>query len=174
MEVTNLAWNENLSNRCNQPLLSQGIRGLIIGKFVCGKTTLLINLLLRPGWLDYNNINIFGKSLFHTEYHILKKALEEKLPKEVISRLFENPNVITDLGISLISVAEEMANEIRDKSDVAYNFYQSAEDVPDPRELSSEKKNLMVFDDMLLEKQNTCKSYYVRRRHSNVDCFYIA
>ena len=33
------------------------------------------------------------------------------------------------------------------------NFYQSAEDVSDPRELSSEKKNLMVFDDLLLEKQ---------------------
>ena len=40
------------------------------------------------------------------------------------------------------------------------NFYQSAEDVPDPRELSSEKKNLMVFDNLLLEKQNTCESYY--------------
>ena len=46
--------------------------------------------------------------------------------------------------------------KIRDKSDVECNFYQSAEDVPDPRELSSEKKNLMVFDDLLLEKQNTC------------------
>ena len=53
-------------------------------------------------------------------------------------------------------------------------FYQSAEDVPDPRELSSEKKNLMVLDDLLLEKQNTCESYYVRGRHSNVDCFYLA
>ena len=67
-----------------------------------------------------------------------------------------------------------MANEIRDKSDVECNFYQSAEDVPDPRELSSQKKNLMVFDDLLLEKQNTCESYYVRERHSNVDCFYLA
>ena len=62
----------------------------------------------------------------------------------------------------------------RDKSDVEYNFYQSAEDVPDPRELSSEKKNLMVFDDLLLEKQNTCESYYVKGRHNNVDCFYLA
>ena len=44
-----------------------------------------------------------------------------------------------------------MAKEIRDKSDIEYNFYQSAEDVPDPRELSSEKKNLMVFDHLLLE-----------------------
>ena len=32
----------------------------------------------------------------------------------------------------------------------------------------------MVFDDILLEKQNTCESYYFRGRHSNVDCFYLA
>ena len=64
MEVKNLAWNENLSKRCNHALLPQGIRGLIIGKSGCGKTTLLINLLLRPGWLDYNKINIFGKVCF--------------------------------------------------------------------------------------------------------------
>ena len=37
IEVKNLAWNENLSKRCNHPLLSQGIRGLIIGKSGCGK-----------------------------------------------------------------------------------------------------------------------------------------
>ena len=155
MEVKNLAWNENLSKRCNHPLLPKGIRGLIIGKSGCGKTTLQINLLLRPGWLDYNNINNFVKSLFQQEYHILKKAFEEKLPKEVIIRLFENHNEITDLGIYPISIVEEMAKEIRNKSDVVCNFYQSDEDVPAPRELSSEKKNLMLFDDRLLEKQIT-------------------
>ena len=64
--------------------------------------------------------------------------------------MFLNQNDITDLCISQISIVEEMAKEIRVKSDVVCNLYQSAEDVPDPRELSSEKKNLMVFDDMLL------------------------
>ena len=49
-----------------------------------------------------------------------------------------------------------------------------AKDVPDPRAISSEKKNLIVVDDLLLEKQKTCESYYVRGRHSNVDCFYLA
>ena len=115
---------------------------MIIGKSGCGKTTLLINLLLRPGWLDYNNIKIFIKSLFQPEYRILKKALEEKLPNEIIIRLFEKQNEITDLGVSPISVVEEMAKEINDKSDVLCNCYQLAEDVPNPRELSSEKKNV--------------------------------
>ena len=102
MEVKNLYWNKNLSKRCNHPLLHEGNRGLIIGKSGSGKTTLLINLLLRPRSLDYSMINIFGKSVFQPEYHILKKTFEEKLSKEVIIRLFENQNETTDLGISPI------------------------------------------------------------------------
>ena len=80
MEVKNLAWNEKLSKRCNHPLLPQGIRGLIIGSLDMVKTTLLINLLLHSDWLDSNNINIFGKSLFQPEYHILKKLLRKRYP----------------------------------------------------------------------------------------------
>ena len=61
-----------------------------------------------------------------------------------------------------------------DKSDIECKFYESAEDVPAPQEFSSDKKNLMVFDDLLLVKQNTCETYYLRGRHSNVDCFFLA
>ena len=129
MKLKNLAWNENLSKRCNHPVLPRGMRGLIIGKCGCGKTTLLINVLLLPSWLDYNYINIFGKCLFQPEYHILKNTFEEKLPKEVIIRLFQNQNEIADLGISPISVVEEMAKDIRDKSDVECKFYQSAKKI---------------------------------------------
>ena len=67
-----------------------------------------------------------------------------------------------------------MMKEIRDKSDVVCNFYQSAEDVPDPRELSSAKKNLMVSGDLLLDQQKTCESYYVRGKYSNINCSYLA
>ena len=35
MEVKNVAWNDNLSKRCNHPLLPQGIRRLIIDKSGC-------------------------------------------------------------------------------------------------------------------------------------------
>ena len=132
MKVKNLAQNENLSKRRNYPLLPKGIRGLIVGKSGYDKTTLLINLLLRPGWLDYNNINIFGKSLIQPEYHIPKKAFEEKLPKEVIIRLFENQNEITDLGISPISVVEKMAKDNRDNSDVECKFMNQPKMFPTP------------------------------------------
>ena len=45
-----------------------------------------------------------------------------------------------DFGVSPISVVEEMTKNIRDKSDVECKFYETAEDVPDPRELSSGKR----------------------------------
>ena len=32
----------------------------------------------------------------------------------------------------------------------------------------------MIFDDLLLEKQNKCYCYYVPGRHSNVDCFHLS
>ena len=106
IEVKNLGQNENLSKHSNHTLLSQGISDLIIGKSGCCKTTLQINLLLRPGWLDYNNINIFGKSLFQQQYDIHKKAFEEKLPKEVIIRFFENQNEVIYLGICPMSIID--------------------------------------------------------------------
>ena len=64
--------------------------------------------------------------------------------------------------------------EITDKSDIKCEFFDSADDVPDPSLLHKSHKNLMIFDDLQLEKQNKCEAYYVRGRHSNVDCFYLA
>ena len=68
MEIADLSWNEVITKRFNNPLLPKSIRGIIVGKSVCGKMTLLLNLLLRPGLLDYNNLFVFGKSLFQPEY----------------------------------------------------------------------------------------------------------
>ena len=62
MDIVDLSWNEVISRRFNNSLFPRSIRGLIVGKSGCGKTTLLINLLLRPGWLDYDNLRVFGKS----------------------------------------------------------------------------------------------------------------
>jgi hypothetical protein len=88
MSIIDLSWNENLRNRHNSPLLPRSIRGLIIGKSGCGKTNLIMNLLLRDGFLDYNMLKVFGKSLFQNEYKIIKEAFQYGIPKEYIVQLF--------------------------------------------------------------------------------------
>ena len=174
MEIRDLSWNETTTKRFNNPLLLKSIRGIIVGKSNCGKTMLLLNLLLRPGWLDYDNLFVFGKSLFQPEYRILKKAFEENLPKEYILRLFDMREEIQDKEAPPSIVLQEWAKSVKKKSDIECNFFETASDVPDPRDLNPEDKNLMIFDDLLLEKQNKCECYYIRGRHSNVDCFYLA
>jgi len=174
MEVKDLSWNEKTTKRLNNPLLPKSIRGLIVGKSGCGKTTLLHNLLVRPGWLDYDNLQVFGRSLFQPEYKILKKAFEAKLPKTAIGGLFDIKGAIMELNVPPACVIEEMAKTGAGKSDIKCQFFEKSEDVPDPGDLSLEKKNLMIFDDLQLEKQNKCETYYVRGRHSNADCFYLA
>ena len=170
MEIRDLSWNESITKRFNNPLLPRSIRGIIVGKSGCGKTT----LLLRPGWLDYDNLCVFGRSIFQPEYRILKKAFEENLPKEYILRLFNMRDEIQNIQASPSIVLQEWAKTIRNKSNVKCNFFETASDVPDPRDLNSEDKNLMIFDDLLLERQNKCECYYIRGRHSNVDCFYLS
>ena len=65
MNIENLSLFENVSNKNNHPLLPKSLRGLIVGKSGCGKTTLLLNLLLQPGWLDKSKLSVFGKSCFN-------------------------------------------------------------------------------------------------------------
>ena len=63
MDIKDLTWNEISSRRFNNLLFPKSIRGILVGKSACGKTTLLLNFLLRPGWLDYNNLCVFGVSV---------------------------------------------------------------------------------------------------------------
>ena len=174
MEVDDIFFGEPIKERFNNPLLPKSIRGLIVDKSGCGKTTLLFNLLLKPGLLDYDNLRIFGKSLFQYDYRLLKKAFEENLPKECILRLFNMRDEIKNSLVPPSIVIQEWAKTIKNKSIVKCNFFEMASDVPDPRDVNTEDKNLMIFDDLLLEKQNKCECYYIRGRHSNVDCFYLS
>ena len=174
MEIADLSWNEVTSKRFNHSLLPKSIRGIIVGKSGCGKTTLLLNLLLRPEWLNYNNLYVFRKSLFQPEYLILKKALEENLPKECIFRLFNARDEMQDKQIPPLLFVQEWTKSIRNNnSNVRSNFFDTASDVPDVRKLNSKDKNLMIFDDLLLEKQNKCECYFIRGRHGNMDCFHL-
>ena len=174
MDIIDLSWNVNRVKRSNNKLFPKSIRGIIVGKSGCGKTTLLLNLLLREEWLDYNHLQVFGKSLFQPEYKILKRSFEKKLPKKVILDLFSIQSKIEQINASPECVIEEISKKWVNKEDIECQFFETADDVSEPEELNSSKNNLMIFDDLQLTKQNKCEKYYIRGRHSNVDCFYLA
>jgi len=163
---------ESENSRNNSPLLPKSIRACIVGKSGCGKTNLLLNLLLKSykniPWLDYNHLYLFGKSLHQPEYQMLIKGLKNNIPKEIIIKLIKS-KLTDDYSI------KKVGSSINHKNKMIVEYF-SPEDniIPDPNELNKNHKNLIIFDDIMLEKQNKCEAYYTRGRHNNVDCFYIS
>ena len=51
-------------------------------------------------------------------------------------------------------------------------FHNSQADLLAPEELDASYRNLIVFDDVLLDKQNNIERYFAQGRHSNADIFY--
>ena len=176
MQVEDLSCNRVAAQRHNHELLPKSIRGLIVGTSGCGKTTLLLNLLLQPDWLDYNKLYVYGKSLFQPEYQLLKSGFELGLSKSDLYTIFRNKDDIQSRGWKQEDVVDCAASQgpIFNIDPISVEFYEDGVDVMDPSELDGNEKNLMVFDDLMLEKQNKIEDYYVRGRHSNADCFYLA
>ena len=110
---------------------------------------------------------VLGKSLHQPIYQLLQRGLGKGFGKEDLRSLLQckSPYPLTDVV--------DFLPPPRRPSGIEPFFFEQGSDVPDPRELDPTRKNLMVFDDLMLSKQNTCEDYYVRGRHNNVDCFYL-
>ena len=168
MDITDFSLQKK-TTRKNNPLLLNSLRGLIVGKSNCGKTVLLLNLLLKEGWLDYNNLLVFGNSLHQEEYNIIKHGYENKLGKEQILNIFQNQHMFQDTTpIEVIETYDGYK-----QGGVTAHFYENCDLIPDPKALDPKLKNLLILDDCYLGKQNKAESYYTRGRHNNCDVLYI-
>ena len=165
MEVTDISL-KNKPKRNNSPLLPPNLRGLLVGRSNSGKSVLLFNLLLKKDWLDYDNLLVYGNSLFQPEYELIKKGFENKLQKEEILDIFQtNPRELSE------AVENYQGPRV---GDITAEFYENCELIPDPKCLDPRLKNLLILDDCYLGKQSKAQSYYTRGRHGGCDCIYIS
>ena len=94
------------------------------------------------------------------------------LSKEQITGIFENQQQFQKKGLNPIEVIADC--DVENKNKISTEFYDDCNEIPDPSELNPSDKNLMIFDDCILEKQSKAESYYTRGRHNNCDSFYIS
>ena len=167
------AWQSGANkSRENNPLLPRNVRGPVIGKSGCGKTTAIFNLSLQPNWLDYNHLYVFGKSLYQQEYKVLQKGFEAGLSKQQISNVFANSEALRVANISPPTAIDTFSGARNGK--IKTDFYDDRQNIPDPLALEPMQKNLLLLDDCFVGKQHKAEAYYTRGGHNNCDTIYIA
>ena len=88
-----LKWNQKSKSQKHHFFLpSSSLRALIIGSSNCGKTCLLLKLLLTEKWLDYNDLYIYSNSLHQPEYKLMKIAFRKGYDKGDIRNFLANSN----------------------------------------------------------------------------------
>jgi hypothetical protein len=174
MSLLNYFYNDS-KKKVHHPSLPYSFRMLIVGQSGCGKTTLLMRLLLQEDMLNYDNLYVFSKSLYQPEYECLKQGFEKGLPKSAILGILNMGDEIEKCGQTIEDVVKSYAIFYDCDSEINAEFYNSANDVPDPTELDIKKRNLMVFDDIMTERsQKTPENYYTRGRTCNCDSIYLS
>lgn len=90
LKIQNLDFvNKNKSQiKRHGPVLPSTIRSIIVGPSNCGKTNVMISLLIDPNGLRYKNIYVYSKSLYQPKYEYLKHILSNI--KEISYNTFSN------------------------------------------------------------------------------------
>ena len=164
-----LKWNQRSKSQKHHFFLpSPSLRALIIGSSNCGKTCLLLKLLLTEKWLDYNDLYIYSNSLHQPEYKLMKIAFRKGYDKGDIRNFLANSN--EDIDKFLKTLPQKFYKPV-----INSRMFDSSEIIPDPRDFNPKRKSLFIFDDIMTEKnQDPASNFYTRGRHNNCSCIYIS
>ena len=169
-------WNSTKTKN-HSDMFPESFRALIIGQSGSGKTSVLLRMLLEDNLLDYNKLFVFGRSLHQPEYQILKAGFENHLPKSCIVDILKYNALINDFEDKPENVAAGLGQDLDDteKGDIACEFYEDPTTIPDPKDFDKNDKNLIIFDDIMTDKnQSAPGAFFTRSRHNNIDCVYIS
>ena len=138
---------EKSASKANHaPYFPNNIFCVIAGATGCGKTNLMIDLLLSEEILDYGGVYIYTSTLNQDAYVYLKKQYS-KIENELRTICKRNVKIA--------------------------NFFDADDEIKDPSELDPNMNHVMVFDDVMFNDQTKIKEYFCKGRHNNVNVFYL-
>lgn len=132
----------------NNPLLpDNNFRMLIIGGSGSGKTTLLTNLLFK--YIHYDKLYVYAKTIGDPRD---KYIVIEKFITELEDKILEEQSIDFKIGI----------------------FSNNLSDLVNVDDLDQSMQNLIVFDDIVLDKdQEMIKQHMIRGRKKNCSYIYL-
>ena len=94
---------------------------------------------------------------------MLRKGFETSLSKQQISNVFANQEDLHAANVSPLTAIDTFSGARSGK--IKADFYDDCKNISDPSSLDPMQKNLMMFDDCFLGKQNKAEAYYTRGRY---------
>ena len=151
MQVVDYSKNMNCPNIVETMLkyFQKNIFCVIAGATGCGKTNLMVNLLLQEQKINYSDVYIYSPTIHQPAYVYLKDTFE--------------------------SMEKIIKIETKQSVKIAH-FYDPLDEktsLIDPIDLDKNQNHVMVFDDVMLEDQTMIKKYFCSGRHNNVNVFYL-
>lgn len=155
-------------------LLPNSIRCIICGPSNCGKTNLIIGLLLHENGLRYRNVYVYSKTLHQPKYIFLEKVLQ-RVPSVTYQKYCGNEDVLSPQDakpnsvIVFDDVACENQNNMRDYFAMGRHknidsFYLNQTYSKIPKQLVRDNANLII-----LFKQDEINMKHIYDEHVNTD-----
>lgn len=155
-------------------LLPNTIRSIICGPSNCGKTNVMISMLLHENGVKFKNLYLYSKTIFQPKYRFLKEVLT-KVPDIQCFMFHENKDVISPfkaLPNSIIifdDVACENQIHIRNYFSMGRHksidcFYLSQTYSKIPKQLIRDNANLLI-----IFKQDDLNLKHIYNDHVNTD-----
>lgn len=159
-------------------LLPNSVRCIICGPSNCGKTNLLIGLLIHENGLRFQNVYVYSKTLHQPKYIFLERVLQ-RVPSLSFQKYCENEEVLSVQDAKPYSViifddvACENQNNMRDYFAMGRHknidcIYVNQTYTKIPKQLVRDNANVIV-----LFKQDEINMRHVYDEHVNTDMTWI-
>ena len=130
-------------------------------------------MLLEPGFIDFQNMIIFTSTPQQQEYQLLYHGFSNGLSKESIASILLKQSEFK--GIPIPTLCKKFAELHKQTGGITVTLTDKINELIPPDMLDKNKKNLIIFDDCITQKnQNVLGSFFNKGRHNSCNTIYLS